>query len=286
MHASDIAIDGLNPTFLFAIKYDRERSGYPHSHDYIEILYLYSGEGRYEIDGVTYDVAAGNLLIINPGVTHANIVTNPDNPLTILALGLCDVKFMDMAPNTITFETQTPVLQAGSELQNHIISIFFRILAEKEQQCLGKYDMMRLYLGQILLHIIREYKNPAQTLVSKPSFTSHRKNHVVQTIMDYMEGHYAEKISLDGIASNMYLSPIYISKIFKEKTGESPIQYLIKIRLRNAVRLMKEHPDYSIRQIAQEVGYDDAYHFSKIFKKHMAATPKDYRRQHFPYSDK
>ena len=62
--------------------------------------------------------------------------------------------------------------------------------------------------------------------------------------MDYMEEHYAEKISLDAIASNMYLSPIYISKIFKEETKEAPIQYLIKIRLHKATQLMKTHPEY------------------------------------------
>lgn len=277
MHASDITPNGLNPAFLFAIKYDRTTSGYPHSHDYIELLYIYSGEGNYMIDGTTYEVKAGNLLLINPGVEHANIVTSTEHPLTILALGFCDVQFTGMAPNYISFEGQTPVLTADAELQNHITTIFFHMLAEKEQQFPGKYDMMRLYLSQILLYIIRAYKEPQTAAASKPAFTSHRKNHVVKTIMDYMENHYAEKISLDAIASNMYLSPIYISKIFKEETKEAPIQYLIKIRLHKATQLMKTHPEYSIKKIAEMVGYDDAYHFSKIFKKHMSVTPKEYR---------
>lgn len=278
MHASDITPNGLNPTFLFAIKYDRKESGYPHEHDYMELLYIYSGEGRYIVDGTTYDVSAGNLIIINPGIEHAHVVTSHSNPMTILALGLCDVQFTGMPQNKIIFPGMPPVLAADADLRNHITRIFFHMLAEKEQHFPGKYDMMRLYLSQILLYIIRAYKEPDEQTASQPSFTSHRKNHVVQTIMDYMEEHYSEKISLDAIAGNMYLSPIYISKIFKEETGQAPIQYLIKIRLQKATRLMKEYPDYSIKKIAEMVGYDDAYHFSKIFKKHMLVTPKEYRK--------
>lgn len=277
MHASDITINGLNPTFLFAIKYCRTENGYLHSHDYMELLYIYSGEGRYEIDGCSYEVHTGNLLLINPGILHANIVTNPQNPLTIFALGLCDVHFTDMKPNHITFENQTCVLDTTADLRNHITTIFFHMLAEKEQHFPGKYDMMKLYLSQILLYIIRAYKKKPDAW-SAPAFTSHRRHHVVQTIMDYIKQHYAEKISLDGIASNMYLSPIYISKIFKEETGEAPIQYLIKVRLEKAVQLMQEAPELSIREIAQAVGYEDAYHFSKIFKRHMKKAPREYRK--------
>lgn len=277
MHASDITPNGLNPTFLFAIKYNRTENGYPHTHDYMELQYIYSGEGRYIIDATPYDVSAGNLLIINPGAEHSHVVTNRDNPMTILALGLCDVQFTDMPSGKIVFPGLSPVLAADTRLQNHITTIFFHMLAEKEQHFPGKYDMMRLYLSQILLYIIRAYKEPAEPATSQPSFTSHRKKHVVQTIMDYMEVHYNEKISLDAIAGNMYLSPIYISKIFKEETGSSPIQYLIRIRLHKATVLMKEHPEYSIKKIAEMVGYEDAYHFSKIFKKHMSLTPKEYR---------
>lgn len=282
MHASDITPNGLNPTFLFAIKYVRTESGYPYIHDYMKILYIYNGEGRYIVDGTPYDVSGGNLLIINPGTEHAHIVTNHANPMTILALGLCDVQFTDMPPGKIIFPDFPPVLETDATLQNHITTIFFHMLAEKEQHFPGKYDMMRLYLSQILLYIIRAYKEPASPTASQPAFTSHRKHHVVQTIMDYMENHYNEKISLDAIAGNMYLNPIYISKIFKEETGQSPIHYLIKIRLHKAAILMKEHPEYSIKKIAEMVGYEDTCHFSKLFKKHMSQSPKEYRHSLLP----
>lgn len=81
-----------------------------------------------------------------------------------------------------------------------------------------------------------------------------------------------EDISLDKISKNMYLSPVYISKIFKEETGESPINHLIKIRLSKAEELIKENK-MPIKAVAKSVGYNDAYHFSKLFKKYYGIPP-------------
>lgn len=75
----------------------------------------------------------------------------------------------------------------------------------------------------------------------------------------------------------MYLSPVYISKIFKDETDESPINYLIKIRLEKAATILSEDNESSIKQIANQVGYDDAYHFSKLFKKYYGHSPSHYR---------
>ena len=72
----------------------------------------------------------------------------------------------------------------------------------------------------------------------------------------------------------MYLSPAYISKIFKEETGESPINYLIKVRLSKAEDYLKES-NFSIKEIAHAVGYEDAYHFSKLFKKYYGYPPSN-----------
>ena len=62
-----------------------------------------------------------------------------------------------------------------------------------------------------------------------------------------METHYKEKISLDQIAANMYLSSFYISKIFKSETGDTPINYLISLRMQKARELLDENPEQSIQ---------------------------------------
>lgn len=77
----------------------------------------------------------------------------------------------------------------------------------------------------------------------------------------------------------MYLSPFYISKIFKSETGDAPIRHLINIRLEKAREMLENGWDGSIQETAAAVGYDDAYHFSKLFKKKYGISPSQARRK-------
>ncbi|MFC7055034.1 helix-turn-helix transcriptional regulator [Enterococcus alcedinis] len=97
-------------------------------------------------------------------------------------------------------------------------------------------------------------------------------NQVVQLITTYMENNYAKEISIEQLATLYYVSPTYLSKIFKDLTGVSPINYLIQIRLKNAHQML-EKQDLTVKEVAKAVGYEDAYHFSKSFKKHFGISP-------------
>ncbi|NMB97488.1 MAG: helix-turn-helix transcriptional regulator [Clostridiaceae bacterium] len=83
---------------------------------------------------------------------------------------------------------------------------------------------------------------------------------------------------MDKISRNMYLSPVYISKIFKEEIGESPINYLIKVRLSKALELLKEG-NMTVKSVAKSVGYNDVYHFSKLFKKYYSVPPSKVKEE-------
>ena len=122
---------------------------------------------------------------------------------------------------------------------------------------------------------------PGQVLYAESipdAFESVNRKYVVEQIVNYFEDHYAEKISLDQIAENMYLSPFYISKIFKSETGDTPIRHLINIRLERAKELLEHDWGGSIQEVAACVGYDDAYHFSKLFKKRYGVSPSQVKK--------
>ena len=138
--------------------------------------------------------------------------------------------------------------------------------------------MLRSYLVQMLLLLIREQAEQVKPRKGY-AFESVSKKYVVEQIQNYFEDHYAEKISLDQIAENMYLSPFYISKIFKSETGDTPIRHLINIRLEKARELLESGCEGSIQEVAASVGYDDAYHFSKLFKKRYGISPSQARKK-------
>jgi YesN/AraC family two-component response regulator len=152
------------------------------------------------------------------------------------------------------------------------------MIAENEALQVGKYFMLKTHLMQILLLMIRDIAGVEHTSQKGCNFESYNKSYAVKKIIYYLNENYENKISLDQIAHNMYLSPVYISKIFKEETGESPINYLIKIRLEKAKDILLNSDAGSIKSIANSVGYEDVYHFSKLFKKYYGISPLYYKK--------
>jgi len=87
---------------------------------------------------------------------------------------------------------------------------------------------------------------------------------------------YSRKILLKDIAGEVNLSPFRFAHIFKEYAGISPIDYVIKTRIDNAKKLLKE-TDKPVSEIAGDVGFSDQNYFTRIFKKFEKTTPSIYR---------
>ena len=170
------------------------------------------------------------------------------------------------------------MLHTSGELRQRLFKLCSSMEAEKAVCRQGKYFMLKAFMVQMLLLVIREQCEPMEKPKGR-AFESVNRKYVVEQILSYFEDHYNEKISLDQIAENMYLSPFYISKIFKSETGDTPIRHLINIRLEKAKDLLEGGYGGSIQEVAASVGYDDAYHFSKLFKKHFGISPSQARKK-------
>ncbi|MCQ6557219.1 AraC family transcriptional regulator [Paenibacillus mendelii] len=92
----------------------------------------------------------------------------------------------------------------------------------------------------------------------------------------YIQEHYAESITLESLAEVLNYSVPHLSAMFKQKTGFSPIGYLIRIRIDKAATLLVE-TDATLREIAASVGYQDPYYFGRLFKKYRGVSPDRFR---------
>ncbi|WP_338552200.1 AraC family transcriptional regulator [Paenibacillus sp. KS-LC4] len=99
---------------------------------------------------------------------------------------------------------------------------------------------------------------------------------LVTQAIRFLHEHYQEGISLDELANRFNYSPRYLSMKFKKQTGESPIDYLIQIRIKEAKKLLLES-GATLRDIAAYVGYTDEYYFSRLFKKQTGLSPARYQ---------
>lgn len=274
----DLTYNDFNPTIFFASKQRMTKESAYHDHDFTEFTYILSGKGKYLVEGTVYDVEAGDIIMCNPGVKHQNILVNPKEPTVEFFAGFTNFHFKNMPPNSIILKDGGYIMHTTAETKQEISKHCYEMIAENEASKVGKYFMLKTHLMQIMLLIMRDITEVKENNQKGCNFESYNKSYAVKKIINYLNENYENKISLDQIAHNMYLSPVYISKIFKEETGESPINYLIKIRLEKARDILMTSDSGSIKNIANSVGYDDVYHFSKLFKKYYGISPLYYKK--------
>lgn len=103
------------------------------------------------------------------------------------------------------------------------------------------------------------------------------KNHqIVSQIKKFISNNYFKNLTLEDIAESVFLSPYYISRVFKEDQGITIMDYATKVRLEEAKKLL-HNPRYNIDDIAEKVGYNDPSYFSKVFRRKEGMSPSQFR---------
>lgn len=106
-----------------------------------------------------------------------------------------------------------------------------------------------------------------------------KKTEEIEMIRSFILQHYNQDISLNMIAQNMHMSTSYISRFFKEKTGQNITEYIKEIKLSEAEKLLTTTND-SVEKIAGLIGYNTTHYFIKQFKEKYGETPTVYRKNH------
>lgn len=118
-------------------------------------------------------------------------------------------------------------------------------------------------------------------MVDSILFNIHRFNNEkmlrpIQQAVQYMEASYDQPISLEEVAEHVRLSANYFSNTFKKTMGQPFVKYLAQMRVEKAKQLLQDL-DYTVYQVASEVGYSDSRYFSRVFKSFEGKTPSEYR---------
>ena len=104
------------------------------------------------------------------------------------------------------------------------------------------------------------------------------RSKAVNLAVEYIRRHFAETISLEQVAAEVYLNPEYFSRVFKEEMGVTFVNFLTELRLKHSVRLL-ESTALRVQDVAQQVGYPNVSYFSTTFKKRYGMSPYEYRRR-------
>jgi two-component system response regulator YesN len=135
---------------------------------------------------------------------------------------------------------------------------------------LEQYDnlqSLRIQTEKYLFAIAADFRK----LSSSPS-------QIVLEAEKIMQKRFAESLTLHTVAAEVHVTPVWLSKLFKKEKRKTFLEYLTDIRIMKAKEMLGE-VKYKIYQISYQVGYKDPVHFSKLFKKQLGCTPKEYRKQ-------
>ena len=99
---------------------------------------------------------------------------------------------------------------------------------------------------------------------------------IIRQVQKIVDAEYGEPLSLEYIAEKVYITPSYLSYIFKQMTGQNLIKYITDLRMYKARRMVADG-NLKISQIARNCGYDNPSYFNKLFKNYFGVTPRQYR---------
>ena len=230
---------------FFIDRVDRD-SGYEmasfHIHHKYEIYYEIEGSRRYFIEDAAYIVNAGCVVLIGENQIHKTA-----------SLG-------DTASSRIVMNFS----------REYLCLLYTSDAAETSPES----DALRKML---LATLLLELKDLCRQQQEQGGENGRVSNHIVDQIQAYIAEHYAEKLTLTGIASQFYISPYYLSRLFKKSINLSLIEYINGVRIKAAQNLI-EKSNESISDIAEKTGFMTTAHFRRVFKDATGLSPQQYRQ--------
>ena len=164
------------------------------------------------------------------------------------------------------------------------LSLFLAIshVAQKNNFALFNYadDELLLAGGAMNAADVREWaeRKIGQLKEAMNREVQHYRTAIVKRIRSYVQDHIRSAVSLQSIADHFHMHPSYISKIFKLETNENLSSYMMRCKMEESLRLLRETP-LKIYEIAGELGYQEPHSFIYAFKKYFKMTPMEYRQK-------
>lgn len=148
-----------------------------------------------------------------------------------------------------------------------------RTLLEMMRSAMNEPD----YPGALYLMLVLHYVE--QECLAESSAVARPHNETVEKICAYLSANYRQKFSLSEVAARFYLSPYYLSRLFRRVTGQSIVDYINNRRIEAAQKLL-ETTELSISAVAEQTGFASAAHFRRVFREVMGTGPLQYRKGH------
>jgi AraC family transcriptional regulator, arabinose operon regulatory protein len=254
--------------FPQAVAHYRERDDGADEHI---LIFCVAGRGWYEVNGQIHAIEANEMVLI-PRHTPHRYSTDDSDPWTIHWVHFVgtDADFFvhHLPPGEYKMLVDPQCLTAAETLFHQCHEAFA-----------GGFILHRLIYGaQILRHLLALlfFNNNYFSPVQRASHT-----HSVESTLAFLRENLPAHLTLKDMADHAGLSTSHFSFVFRQQTGYSPVDYFIHLKIQHACTLLSL-TSRTIHDIGYEIGYEDPYYFSRIFKKVIGMSPRQYREQLIP----
>jgi AraC-like DNA-binding protein len=232
-------------------------------HEY-QVNYISSGSGIMETKSGNYKVNAGSVLLLFPGIWHRY---KPDYNIgwTEHYIGFNGL-FTESLFSHELFDKHNPVLKIGFHvsLANEFNELLQIVKDEKpgyQQECSGKLIFL---LGRMI------------SIVKNNEFANKEMERNIRKACVYLRDNVNKNVCIELLANDLNIGYSHFRRMFKKYTGQSPNQYHLGLRIQKSKELLL-HSNKSIKNIAQELGFDSIHYFSRIYKNKEGVSPSSLR---------
>jgi AraC-like DNA-binding protein len=253
-----------------------------HYHDFYELVIVLNGSGQHIANGKRYPIYRGDVFVIKPFLEHTYEDTHDLQIENILfipeALDIPYIDVKDISGYFALFDAE-PLLREKHDFKSRLtlnkeqLMVVTQIISKLHYELKESHDgyrfMATAHFMQLIGYLSRCYSN----LKQKHS----QKLLQISSMIDYIETNFFEDINLQTIAAKGKVSVRTANRMFQETLNISPVDYLIKIRINNARKLLQAQP-CTVAEAAFKSGFNDSNYFAKQFKKIIGQSPSVYKK--------
>jgi AraC-like DNA-binding protein len=231
--------------------------------DWYCLEFVDRGEGKLRLNGADYELHPGSFFVYGPNTPH-RIETSKDNPL-----GKYFVTFHGTQVQSFLQQYEIPIGMMAHCHRGESVRRGFSMLIERGvRKSKLSESLCSLIVRELLLLCIDDSAGNIDT--DSPAYLTYSK------ARSYIEDGYLKLQSLDAVAKGCGVEAAYLCRLFARFHDESPYQFLTRLRMDYASRLLLED-EASVRSVAERMGYKDPFHFSRVFKSVHRIPPSKFR---------
>ncbi|WP_239628575.1 AraC family transcriptional regulator [Paenibacillus sp. H1-7] len=246
-----------------------------HYHDFYEIYYLFGGERYYYLENHIYHVTKGSVVFVNKNDIHKTLeggkLGHDRAVIYFTERFLRRFQGEDLELMLSPFRSGSKIMSFNNQQQSYIENLLFQMKKEYADAALpGRSVFCEALLVQLLLFLSRISQESSQV-------TPQPLGGKMAEIIEYCNDHYTKPLTLESVSSQFFISPYYLSRLFKRSTGFHFPEYINTLRIREAQRLLREESAKMI-DISERVGYSTVTHFNRTFKQVTGMAPLTYKK--------